>query len=480
MKNLKRREVVSLLVGVYLAAIILLTGCESDLAVSDTQPEKNPNIIFLLTDDQRWDTIGYAGNSIIQTPNMDDLAQNGVRFANAFVTTSMCAPSRVSILTGQWERRHGIVDNETNLSQDMLGQTYPMLLRQAGYKVAFVGRYGIGTKEGLPIDEYDFWRGFAGNGTYENRDKDGKYKHLTQIIGEQAIEFLQSCTVDKPFYLSINFKAPQCRDGGPRQFDFDPAYKDLYTDVTIPTPEATDRDYFEALPIFLHDSEARELWYQRFMTQEMFQESVKSYYRLITGVDTMIGKIREQLEKLGLDDNTIIILTSDNGMYLGEFGLAEKWFPHEVSIRVPLVLFDPRADEKQQGVTVEQMVLNVDIAPTILELAGLVVPKTMQGQSVLLLLKETSFLSFLQGRKWRKDFFYEELYENPKIPRTEALRTESRKYIRYIDYEFEQLYDLEHDPNETINLAGDDKYQKTLESLRKRCDKLAEEVKAEQ
>ena len=345
---------------------------------------------------------------------------------------------------------------------------------------SFIGKYGIGTQDGLPVDEYDFWRGFADSGTYEVTDEDGTGKHLTQVVGQWAKEFLQSCSADEPFYLSVCFKAPQCQQGGRSLFNFDPAYKDLYADVTIPTPEATERDYFEALPDFLHDSEARVLWHQRFLTQEMFQNSVKSYYRLITGVDAIVGKIRKQLEELGLDDNTVIVLTSDNGMYLGELGLSEKWFPHEVSIRVPLVLFDPRADEKQRGVTIEQLVLNVDIAPTIMELAGLDVPKQMQGQSVLQLLQGKGFLSFLHGNKWRKDFFYENMIENPTIPKTEALRTERYKYIRYMEYEFEQLYDLKSDPNETINLAGDNKHKKTLNSLRKRCDKLVEEVKAEQ
>jgi arylsulfatase A-like enzyme len=473
MEYLKRCEVLGLVVGVSLAVIVLLAGCEGDLAGKNTVPEKKPNIIVLLTDDQRWDTMGCAGNSIIQTPNMDDMAQNGIRFANAFVTTSMDAPSRVSILTGQWEGRHGIIDDETNLSQTLLKQTYPILLRRAGYEIGLVGRYGIGTKDGLPIGEYDFWRGFAGGGTYENKAEDGTYKHLTQIIGEQAIEFLQGCSNEKPFYLSVNFKAPQYQEGGTSQFVYDPAYKDLYKDVTIPVPETADRDYFEALPLFFHDTETRRLWNENFITREMFQESVKDYYRLITGVDVVIGKIRGELEKLGLNNNTVIIFASDNGMYLGEYGFVGNWFPHEVSIRIPLIVFDPWANEKQCGITVEKMVLNVDIAPTIMELAGLDVPKQMQGQSVL---------PFLQGHrsKWRKDFFYENLLENQTIPRTKALRSEQYKYIHYIDYEFEQLYDLRHDPNETINLAGDKKYQRTLKSLRNRCDELAKQVKGGQ
>ena len=471
-KNSKvnRRRFLSLAAGGSVATGMFLAGCDTELAERRAAARRQPNIIFLLTDDQRADTMGCAGNPIIQTPNMDALAVNGVRFKNAFVTTSICASSRASIFTGQWTRRHGIIDFRTHFSEEVHAQTYPMLLSQAGYRIGFIGKYGVGTKKDLPIDKYDYWKGFPGQGRYENKDEDGNYKHLTRIMGEQAIEFLQDCSQDRPFCLSVSFKAPHVQDSDPRQFIYDRAYENLYSDVTIPTPETADRRYFDALPEFLRASEARRRWKIRFPNPEKFQESVKGYYRLITGVDVVIGKIRDQLKQFNLDDNTVIMLIGDNGFYLGEYGLAGKWFPHELSIRVPLLVYDPRADIKRRGVTLDQMALNVDIAPTILELARLRVPRQMQGQSLVPLLKG-------QDPEWRTEFFYEHPFVHKTIARTEALRTQRWKYARYIDYDYEELYDLKNDPTETINLAKDEKYQKTLTSLRKRCNDLAQKAK---
>jgi arylsulfatase A-like enzyme len=466
---MNRREFLKVAAGGSAAAVASLAGCESGLARRGGG-RKRPNIIFFLTDDQRADTMGCAGNPNIYTPNMDAMAGSGVRFTNAFVTTSICASSRASIFTGQWTRRHGINDFRTHFAESALALTYPMLLREAGYRIGFIGKYGVGPKRDLPVDKYDYWRGFAGQGRYEHKDKDGNYKHLTQIMGEQASEFLQGCSQDEPFCLSVSFKAPHCQDGDPRQFIYDRAYKNIYRGQTMPAPETADPRYFEALPEFLRTSEARRRWQIRFATPEMFQESVRSYYRLITGVDFAIGKIRQDLKRLGLDDNTIIVLTGDNGFYLGEYGLAGKWYPHEVSIRVPLLVYDPRAGKRRRGVTVEQMALNVDIAPTILELAGVEAPHEMQGRSLVPL---------LQGRrcKWRSDFFYEHMFEHKTIPRTEGLRTQRYKYARYIDFDHEELYDLNEDPLETTNLAEQEKHRDILESLRRRCDGLAQQVK---
>ena len=415
--------------------------------------------------------MGCMGNPIIHTPNMDDMAKNGVLFTNAFITTSICASSRASILSGQYVRRHGINNFSTSFSEQALAQTYPLLLRSAGYRIGCVGKHGVGRGRDFPVDKYDIWFGCAGQcSPYERKDKNGNYKHLTQIFGEQIIEFLDGCSKDKPFCLSVNFKAPHVQDNDPRQFIPDRAYKDLYKDVTIPTPKTADPRYFQALPEFLRTSEARRRWNIRFSTPEKFQESVKNYYRLIYGVDVVIGKIRDELKRLNLDNNTIIILTGDNGFYLGEHGLAGKWFPHEESIRVPLVVFDPRAPKRLRGVTIEQMVLNVDIAPTILQLADHNVPEQVQGRSLVPLLTG-------QRPKWRTDFFYEHLFNHPKIPKTEALRTQRFKYARYIDFDYEELYDLKSDPQETVNLAKNEKYRRTLKSLRKRCDELLQMAK---
>jgi arylsulfatase A-like enzyme len=469
MKNLNRRDFLSLAAGSSIAAAMSLAGCNQNLAEARTAAKRQPNIIFLLTDDHRADAMGCAGNPIIQTPNMDDLAANGVRFTNAFVTTSICCSSRASIFTGQWTRRHGIINFNTHFSEEALAETYPMLLSQAGYRIGFIGKYGVGPKKDLPIDKYDYWKGFPGQGKYENKDENGNYKHLTQIMGEQATEFLQDCSQDQPFCLSVSFKAPHVQDSDPRQFIYDRAYSDLYKDDTIPEPETAHPRYFNALPEFLRNSEARRRWEKRFPNNEKFQESVRSYYRLITGVDVVIGEIRDRLKQLSLDDNTVIILIGDNGFYLGEYGLAGKWFPHELSIRVPLLVYDPRADSKHRGLILDQMALNVDIAPTILELAHLKAPQQMQGRSLVPLLK---------GRKprWRTEFFYEHPFVHKTIAKSEALRTKRYKYARYIDYDYEELYDLENDPAETINLAKDEKYQKTLTSLRRRCDQLAKKA----
>lgn len=468
MHSLNRRQFVNLAAGAA-ASTISLAACSAGLAKA-AQTAKRPNIIFLLTDDHRADALGCAGNTIIQTPNIDDLAANGVRFTNAFVTTSICACSRASIFTGQWTARHGIIDFNTHFTPQVLAQTYPMLLRSAGYRIGFIGKYGVGLEKDLPIDKYDYWRGFPGQGKYEHTDENGNYKHLTQIMGDQAVDFLQASSKDRPFCLSVSFKAPHVQDGDPRQFVYDRAHAGLYKDAVIPVPKTADPKYFDALPEFLRDSEARRRWELRFPTPEKFQESVKGYYRLITGVDIVIGKIRAELKRLGFDDNTVIIFTGDNGFYLGEYGLAGKWFPHELSIRVPLIVYDPAAPKSRRGLTLDQMALNVDIAPTILQIAGLKPPAQMQGQSLLPLLRS-------KRPKWRTEFFYEHPFEHPTIAKSVALRTRRHKYARYTDYDYEELYDLKTDPEEINNLAKDPRRHKTMESLRKRCRELAQKAK---
>ena len=467
--NINRREFLSLAAGGAAAALMPLSGCKSELAGGKNPAAGRPNIIFLLTDDQRADAMGCMGNPIIHTPNMDGMAKNGVLFTNAFVTTSICCSSRASIFTGQYSRRHGINDFAKDFSESALAQTYPMLLRRAGYRIGFIGKYGVG--KNLPGAKFNYWAGIGGQPKYEHKDNNGRYKHLTQIMAEQSIEFLRTCPKQQPFCLSVSFKAPHVQDVDPRQFIYDRAYKNLYSDVTIPTPKTADSRYFEALPEFLQNSEARRRWQIRFSTPEKFQESVKGYYRLVTGVDVVIGQIRDELKRLNFNDNTVIILTSDNGFYLGERGLAGKWFAHEESIRVPLVVFDPRAGKKARGVTVGEIVLNIDIAPTILELAGLEAPQEMRGHSLIPLLTS-------RRCKWRTDFFYEHLFSHPRITKSEAVRTQRWKYIRYFEQQpiYEELFDLKNDPRETVNLTKDERYRKTLKSLRKRCDELLQEA----
>lgn len=438
-----------------------------------------PNVVFLLTDDQRADALGYAGNALIQTPNLDALARRGVSFKNAYVTTSICAVSRASILSGQYARRHGIHGFATSFSARALRQTYPMRLKDAGYRVGFIGKWGVGNAP--PDSVFDYWRGFPGQGRYEHTDSLGRPLHLTRLMGRQATEFIRQSAeggTAQPFALSVSFKAPHVQDRDPRQFIYDPAYEALYADVSIPVPATAEPAYWEAHPDFFKASnEARERWKIRFSTPEQYQQSVKGYYRLITGVDRVVGEIVAELERLGLAGNTLIFFTSDNGFYLGEHGLAGKWYGHEESIRVPMLLFDPALPPSERGQVVDEIALNIDVAPTLLDRAGLPVPAEMQGRSLVPL---------YMGRPpdvWRRDFFYEHLFERkasaPAIPRSEGIAGGRYKYLRYLDPDppHEVLYDLEADPRETVNRADDPTYHSVLTRMRDRWAYLREKLK---
>lgn len=448
--------------------------------LSSCAAQKRPNIIFLLTDDQRWDMLGCAGNSILQTPNLDALARDGVRFENAYVTTAICMTSRASFFTGQYARRHGINDFFSDLSSVQLNESYPLQLRQAGYRTGFIGKWGVGFD--TPNDQFDFWRGVPEKGVvgqphYRMQDENGEDIHLTRLISNQSVEFLNSCSNEQPFCLSVSFKAPHVQDEDPEQFIYDEHYADLYRDVTIPVPETAAHSYYRRLPVFLRDDNtiARKRWKLRFSDPETYQTMVKGHYRLITGVDDAVGRIRKTLKQLNFDQNTVIVFMGDNGFFLGEHGLAGKWYGYEESIRVPLILYDPR--RRKGGSVKTEMALNIDIHPTLLDIAGVDIPERVQGKSLLPLLHDRDV-------EWRSDFLYEHYFSTAKdpkdslIPRSEGVVTLKSKYLRYIDRNpvYEQLFDLETDPGETRNLAKDPEYQDKLKAMRARCDELCSAV----
>jgi len=427
-----------------------------------TKPKgaRRPNFLVLVTDDHRYDTIGCMGNAVIRTPHLDALAREGVVFENNFCTTSICCTSRASILTGLYARRHGIHDFSSDLPPTLLARTYPALLREAGYRTGFVGKYGIG--HNLPKDSYDFWRGFPGQGKYFN-EVDGKVVHMTDMICGDALEFLEGFEADHPFCLSVSFKAPHTMDYDPRPWQPAPRFEVLYRDAAIPVPETATEAAYRALPEFLKDSEGRRRWQNRFRTPERYQETMRDYYRLLTGVDEAIGRMREALQQRGLDDDTVIVYTGDNGFYLGERGLAGKWYAHEESMRTPLIVRNPHLPKRRRGRRLAPMALNIDLAPTIVDVAGLPVPENMQGRSLVPLMRG-------RERPWREDWFYEHPFDHPRIPRSEGVRTERWKYIRWVDAEpaLEELYDLQEDPLEQHNLAGDPQHAAQLEALRAR------------
>lgn len=436
------------------------TALGAAAAPVNARDERRPNILFVLTDDQRHDFMGCAGHPFLQTPQMDALAREGVRFTNAFVTTPICAASRASILTGMYARSCGVHDFGTPIPQDLFPKTYPMGMREAGYRTGFVGKWGVGGGE--PRQDFDFFEGLPWGGQYFDPAGETE-QHLTSLLTDHCIDFLDGCSPGEPFCLSLSTFAPHAHDYAERPFPPDPALEDLYEDAAVPTPPLRDPAIFDNLPEFLRESEGRVRWENRFTTPGHHAATVRDYCRLITGIDIAIGRIRDTLEARGLADNTIIVFTSDNGFFLGERGLADKWYAYEDSIRVPMIVFDPRAPQASRGRTVDAMALNIDLAPTMLEYAGLPVPAAMQGNSLI---------PWMRGESpdWRDEWFFEHLFERHNIPRSEGIRTETHKYFRWIDTDplLEEAYDLEADPLETRNLIHEPGHAGLVDDLRDR------------
>lgn len=446
------------------------------LSASVLMGAERPNVVFLLVDDWRWNAVGCMGDPIVKTPHIDALAKEGVVFENMFVTTSICSVSRASIFTGQWSRRHGIVDFATGLSDEQWSETYPALMRKAGYQLGLVGKLGVGNEQAMKAREkdFDFWRGVSGQGgKFFIEPDDPQRKHLTAKFGDAALEFLKGMEKGRPFCLSVSFSAVHARDKQPREFQPDVRDEGLYEDVEIPMPALATEEAFAKLPEFVKTSEGRKRWGWRFDEVGKAQGILKDYYRLVTGVDREVGRIREVLQSRGLAENTVIVVTGDNGFALGDRGLADKWFMWDEDLRVPLVLYDPRLAVEQRGRRIAAMALNVDHAPTLLELAGIKIPTRMQGRSLVPLMKGD------RPEDWRTEYFYEHLVFPKIIPPVEGVRTERWKYIRWVNSEplVEELYDLESDPLEQSNLVGENAHLAKLEELRAKWQGYGESLK---
>lgn len=446
-------------------------------------PKSKPNIIFLLADDLRYDALGYAGNKIAITPNLDQLADEGSNFKNSYVTSSICAISRASILTGQYAKRHNITDFDTDLSTDALLQTYPVLLRKGGYYTGFIGKFGVGKT--LPTTFFDYWKGFGGHGVYFYKDASGQMVHETEMMARQAKEFLSVRDKSKPFCLNISFKAPHSEDGVMENngFRWDPYFNNWYTGVQFPTPETYPDSFYYKFPARWRkradniENEGRVRWESRFSTPEKFQTTSRAIYRLVSGLDKVVGELRSYLKDNGLDKNTIIVFTSDNGYYMGEHGLEGKWYGHEESIRVPLVIYDPSMP--QQKKVIDEMALNIDLAPTILTWAQLDVPSVMQGRPL-------QQLMLGNNGAWRDEFFYEHAYGGHPayIPKSVGVVSPTWKYMRYYngmtsrsDVLYEELFNDSNDPNEKNNLARDPQHKTQLDGYRKKVVNYEQQLK---
>jgi arylsulfatase A-like enzyme len=474
-EGISRRDVLKLGAGA-LGGVALSTQAAHAGGIPGPRPTpKRPNIIHIMGDGIQPGEMSVAGNPIIRTPNMDRIANEGMRFQNCFVTNALCAPSRGVILSGQYSRRNGVIDNKFRpLASDIT--IFPELLRKQGYEVAFCGKSHI--KGALRNYYWDYYFGYEMQKPFYNapiaEGLDGRIGgdevirgYSDDILTQGFAGWLEGRR-EKPFYASLWLKAPHEPFIPPRHLAL------LYDDGTkIPVPDTFDEDLkgYPGKPRAFADCDNKV---GRDSTGVCTLEAlVKQHYASTVGFDENVGRILKVLEQSGQLDNTVIMLTADHGYFLGEWHFMDKRLMHEPSIRVPMLVRYP--ERIKAGSLNDRMVLNLDTAPTILELAGVDVPSDMQGRSMVPL---------LEGREpspsWRKDWFYA-FYEYPgpnMVPKNRGVRTDRYKFIEYWEQDPMQyeLYDLQSDPGERHNLYGDPKYADLTKQLMNRMQELGKEV----
>jgi arylsulfatase A-like enzyme len=487
-----------------LIAIVGLVACES-------ASQNPPNIIFLLADDQRADSLSSTGHAFSQTPNIDRLARDGVRFTNAFTVEPICAPSRFAFLSGQYERTSGLGFNSPyQVVESQWKQTYPALLRDAGYFTGFIGKFGVQfySLDGGAASKFDYWRAHDGwlpffpkdlpdnpaTEIYENAEND----ITTEIMGEYIEDFLNTRPENVPFNLSVSFSAPHnsvvstmypegadpgCESYACKVMGYaanenpklagHPVYDQLYRDREVVIAEDTGRDPYRFIPEGVIDHEARKQWYDYNYDRNMQPEHLIRYHQTVTGIDRVVGDLIEHLERLGVADDTIIIYSSDHGLLNGEYGTGGKNLLYDLVAKIPLIIYDPRVSRSNQRNDNSELVLSVDVPATILSYAGISVPETMEGRGLN------------SGGVERDEVFLESLTVAEGNPFVEALRTHEWKYVRYLqpsgcpyteeqlDFSgqepiFEQLFHLGRDPAEMENLVGVEEHLEILNEFRKR------------
>jgi len=443
---------------VFSAVILSLNNCRRG---AENRKSERPNIIVLISDDQRWDQLSYADQPLIpelKTPNLDRLAGQGVYFRNAFVTTPICAVSRASIMTGRYASTHGMNHFQTPLTEEVLSKSYPALLHDNGYKTGVLGKWGMGI-EGTE-DIFDLFNAWAGQGKYFHDTDSGKV-HNSEWLAIKAREFLESCTPEQPFCLTVCYKSPH------HPYQPDERDKELFNEVHIPKRETdTPEDYQAMASHVMENSLNRWCYFDERKDEETKNRFEKNFLRCVISLDRSVGKIIQTLQELNLVKNTVIIYVSDNGYLWGEHGLGGKWLLYEESIRVPLIFHGPCISESMQGMKLDNLALNIDIAPTILDIAGITIPSEMDGMSLLPLLSG-------QHAPSRADFFMEHVgivdAENP-IPDSRGVRSDEWKYIRYVNVEpeVEEMYHISTDPFESHNLINDTDYFEIKKHLKER------------
>ncbi len=483
-----------LLALVFLAAASLFAADPSP-ALRKIPGAKPRNIVFILTDDHRYDAMGFMGHPFLKTPHMDSLAREGAHLQNAFVTTSLCSPSRASILTGLYTHRHGVVDNNNPVSPELT--FFSQHLQRAGYATAFMGKWHMGSDSDAPQPGFDRWIGFKGQGTYwpnpNGLNVDGRKVpqkgYLTDELTDYAVEWLQQQSAAKPFLLYLSHKAVHVdfvpgdkKEGkllvpgveGLIGFVPAPRHQGRYAQEAFVEPESmafTPRNFADKPMWVQNRKNSRHGVDVPFGSTELSMATIyRQYMETLLAVDESVGRVMEVLRKKNLLDSTLVIYMGDNGYAWGEHGMTDKRSAYEESMRVPLMMRCPELFKG--GTRVSQMVANIDIAPTVLEVAGLEYPRSMDGRSMLPL---------LQGRSvpWRDALLYEYYWEwnFPMTPTIHALRGDRYKFIRpYGIWDVEELYDLQNDPKELTNLVREPQHQARVKEMRTRLFAMLKET----
>ena len=442
--------------------------------------KRRPNIIFIMTDDHAAHAISCYGSKINQTPNLDRLATEGMRFNNCFCTNSICAPSRAVILTGKYSHLNGVIDNAVTFNGSQ--QTFPKLLQRAGYETAIIGKWHLKSDP----TGFDYWNILPGQGVYYNPAmiEMGQHKkytgYVTDIITDLCLKWLKERSGDKPFCLMYHHKAPH------REWEPDEKHARMYEDVEIPVPETFDDDYKTRCAA----AQQQEMTIERHLNRQdlkmdppeglagqelkkwKYQRYIKDYLRCVASVDDNIGRLLDYLDACGLTENTIVVYASDQGFYLGDHGWFDKRFMYEHSLRMPLLVRYPK--QIKPGSINNAIVLNLDFAPTFLDFAGVTPPNDMQGRSLRPLLKGSA------PQNWRTSMYYH-YYEYPAVhmvKRHYGVRTRRYKLIHfYYDIDAWELYDLEKDPNELNNVYDDPAYTDVVKQLKAELERLRKEYK---
>jgi N-acetylglucosamine-6-sulfatase len=465
---------------------LLCAGLLSLLSVGASRAAERPNFVFVYTDDQRWDALGVVQKEQgdkgrfpwFETPNLDRLAKEGVRFRNAFVVNSLCAPSRSVFLTGRYSHLNGVANNHTPFPSENIPTSWSALLRDAGYATGYVGKFHHGQQAGnRPGFEYS--ASFLGQGKYVDCpfEVNGKMQQTTGYVDDVATDFALDFigkNREKPFALVVGYKAAHGPFQPPARLAEKYAGKEARRVPNMGIPAAYAGKFVagpktDAKPA----KQAKRKQSGAEKAKAGDRTMLQGYMGCLAAVDENVGRLLAKLDELKLADNTVVVFSSDNGYYLGEHNLGDKRSAYDESLRIPLLVRYPKLGEQARGKTVDRMALNLDLAPTFLDLAGVKVPETMQGRSWRPLLEGDAATA-----KWRDAFFYEYFYERSyAIPTVLAVRTDTAKIIKYLGHEeWTEVFDLANDPYETKNLVNVSASMELVSKMRAEFEKQAKAV----